>query len=1070
MPPKKKKGTVAALKVRNKVHKKNMRKVVPKMPKQDNQQNTQPIKITIKTPEKKESSSAPPKNESVAKVSTPTPQVSKPIISSTPVAPTVSSVSTTAEVEPSFDWTKFGTKTANYIASGNAIRDAKNDPGKLITSLASAASLSSINPYVGMAAAAVSLGKYGYDSYNEYNKKKKKKAKEKTRKHIANVMDITNTNDLYRLQYMRRQEKLLRQGFNAFRAKNIRDELAKQRIIESEVAINRRNQIKDMYDKIMRFKKKIEKEKAKEDSKAVLEELNKKKVITQKELRTTTKRNEHAEAYNKKPDPMPLTAAQQDVAMKLFDAYMARAPNYIQQETDYVIPSGSALARADEITKQRVVKNETTKWNSSDQALYESILRRPGNAEMLLTNMSTPVLFPQLWANKLEDQLAKKQWWSNIKSIGLTTASTLLQLLRVVPSNDTKLQALNTINDKINSLNISDRYKDLLTRGANIIAENVFDTNKKLVDESYAKLNNLKALADLVATEDVNRDYLVKKLEEINETTPELPKMELSQADKDYISSYIHTPWFQKNVLGKNQPKTDRQKAIINILTNDGNRWINAKNQDEAAIDLVRMSLGTAEAFGGISNEGKPNYLTKIEQKKIEENVKELPDTWQGILMKAGFGNKEEAMNAKRKLQDAGIRNYDDAINRKNQIEAYITSFGHDGKNINDIMNEMMFMPQQQFEKYVQDRIDQDKNERYKAVFEKGIDYIKAVADNIKELKEIQKERARNKRDLERAKDDTDVETRFLNLRDTLFKDFDANEFKNGEDDFFANEEADRNRNQILKTFFVIKDNFGSPKEEVFKQWWETKGKQRATNSKGKNIFSLEANKTQEDREEANRIGKDLVHEYIVDVQNNIADSPITIAGQKMVPWMQNESEGIRDDIMNIRNKFTYGSNSVSREFDRFDAIRQGLIENALTEKNSQIKDMLSYIPDEELKDFSIQGIKRLIKAANSINDPQRLKLTAQNIAKDEKAISTKQYLFYLNAFPNMLDQLIPKKASDEYRKEYEKAYKKMPPMIASNLSSDIIYSHVVILLYFPSINLNFNETCLRLLLAPRSL
>ena len=90
MPPKKKKGTVAALKVRNKVHKKNMRKVVPKMPKQDNQQNTQPIKITIKTPEKKESSSASPKNESVAKVSTPTPQVSKPIISSTPVAPTVS--------------------------------------------------------------------------------------------------------------------------------------------------------------------------------------------------------------------------------------------------------------------------------------------------------------------------------------------------------------------------------------------------------------------------------------------------------------------------------------------------------------------------------------------------------------------------------------------------------------------------------------------------------------------------------------------------------------------------------------------------------------------------------------------------------------------------------------------------------------------------------------------------------------------------------------------------------------------------------------------------------------------
>ena len=588
------------------------------------------------------------------------------------------------------------------------------------------------------------------------------------------------------------------------------------------------------------------------------------------------------------------------------------------------------------------------------------------------------------------------------------------------------------------NMNINENHKGFLTAAADFIADKVFDTNKKLLDKSYNTLDTIKGLADLVSTKEVNRDVVAKRLEQITEAAPNLEDFRLTDEDKQYIKSYIHTPWAKKK-LGYNKPQTEREKTIVNILNNEGNRWMTEKDQDQAAIDTVEMMLSASQAFGG-TTDGKPNLLTKKEEKKIGENIKEIPDGWQSDFLKAGFGSPEEAANARSRLRDAGINNYNDLEERKNEIDALITAYGterFEGKDIKSIYDQLMLMPKEEFKNYVEEKAKKDKNERYAQAFKTGFEYVMAMKDQISNLRDLSRERAKAKYELEQAtKGDLNQEG-LMELKTMVSTDFDADEFKHPESDFITNADADKQRNQFLGQWQMINNKLGTPTREKLQEWWDTKGKELAKNKNGKSIFSLGGNKTKEDRDSANEVAKKFLHEYHKYLINNREDIPITKPSEKMVAWTTNEVEGIRDDIMGIRNKFTYGSSDLTRELDRFDTIRQGHIENALSESNSALKDILQNLSDDDIKNMSLQGIKELIDASTKIKDTVKLQNFAGVIsAKDKKRREEYKELF--DAGINQISSQMERDNKKEEAQKFRESNKEINPMFVSSMNPEL--------------------------------
>ena len=902
------------------------------------------------------------------------------------------------------------------------------DSGHVVSSVANTAanySLSSGNPWLAAGGAVLKAGLYAYPYVSDQYTKRKSKAKKQQQRTLESAMQWNAVQDYYRMAYQRRGQENMINSLNAVKAKTFRDEVERNRIMASENYTKEKNRISQMYEDIQRFKKELDDPNSKLRAANTVQEITKKKELERMNKKQLRERRgqEIAIAYN----DSPLDNEDMKTALTLFNQYMERAPTHLQQVRDTSLPKGSPIARADVINSERIMKNDLSKWNSSDQRMWETILQRPEAAQFMLTDMSTPMLFPELWASKMTDEALRKQWLANVKNIALATASTVIDLAKVLPSNESKNKALNFIHDKIGKLNLSEGYKSLLDKGADLIATKVFDTNKELVNKSEDTLSTIRDLVNVVSDNEVNTQVLVKRMERIEKETPKVEEYKLTDSDKAYINSFMDTSWYQKYPQGKNET----EKLIYNLMENNKDKWKQKGVNRQDVYDFIEIMLNATNKSGG-AKQGQPILLDKKEEKKLSDNINALGNNWQSVILKAGFGSDTERVNAQAKLNEAGLKNNEDIAKRKSMIESYYLAYGGD-RDLSQMLEEMMFMNPTQFNRIMEQADAKEEDKRLKAGYAKSMDLLSALSSHRKELKQIAKERAVNQANLQKYKWDDSINKRFYDFRNMIFEDFDKDEFKHPEVDIMNNDDADRNRNTLLKMFFLTKTSVGSPREDIFLKWWNEKGKKIAVNDKGESIFSLKGNNSQDKRAYANKQIKKLMHDYVKYLQNNISEYPITIKGEKLAPGIQSETETIQENIMDYRNKFKFGSTKTTREFDRFDTYRQGIVEQAFSDTPEQMRDMLDNVSDRGMRTISIQGLQKMAEAAKRTKNPQELKIQAQSIMDAEK----KKQELYKDMFQDARESRMEVMSSAN-RADFETS-SDINPMFISSVNSKLL-------------------------------
>ena len=108
--------------------------------------------------------------------------------------------------------------------------------------------------------------------------------------------------------------------------------------------------------------------------------------------------------------------------------------------------------------------------------------------------------------------------------------------------------------------------------------------------------------------------------------------------------------------------------------------------------------------------------------------------------MLVAFGEGEEFNNAKRKLEQVGLKDWNDIINRKNRIDALVlTKKDYNKKDLKKDYDALMYMTEDDFNTTIEQRLRQEKDSKYNAVVRKlgSSDVLDAVSDKMDEFRKI---------------------------------------------------------------------------------------------------------------------------------------------------------------------------------------------------------------------------------------------------------------------------------------------------------------------------------------------
>ena len=572
-----------------------------------------------------------------------------------------------------------------------------------------------------------------------------------------------------------------------------------------------------------------------------------------------------------------------------------------------------------------------------------------------------------------------------------------------------------------------------------------------LRSQADAKLSEIQNLSQMLGNKDISVDIISKRFENIFNQRDKAEKNQWTKEDNTFLYNYLTEGVKEKEKVKESIWSKINPMNLFSFKDKDGNIKQAARVLEVGDNEKYQTMAKIADMYRGeikdLTIDQQMNFLEEkyensaIFGKNYVLNTKGLEDLRQKIkskhdddyrktLMLAAFGNDEEIGNARTKLKNAGLNNWDDIVNRKNRIDAYfLTKKDYSKADLRKEYNPLMFMTPEDFNATIEQRLRQEKGSKYNAVVEKlgSSDVLGGISDLVNEFKKINRRINKNARVIQDLQNQPDLVGHLYDFRRIISEDFEKNEFNDPNNLTGEEEKADENRNRLLKNFFVWTNGLGFPQMDIFKKWWNKYGKEKATNSKKKNIFSIEGNLDESMYDENERLVYDLDHHYLKFIEANMHNYPVLRDEPYKLPVGINTAASENRNRLMVRNEFEIKEPKIYEQ-NRVDNIKMGIIEEPLFNEPVKTDAVLSAIPKEELPKLTIGSTHKLATAArHPNNNPEALRQFGRAVLDNDKAHRAKVRDFISEGLKDYNNSMSVNEELLSY------------PMYTSNINDDIL-------------------------------